>query len=120
MIEISERKMGICALFISITGISLLFFLTLYGGPKAIPISLIQFQEKDAIVGFSGMIESIRISDRSASMKVCDVECVTVMVFSSQYNPYLFEEGQGVFVVGKVREYKGTKTVSASKISIVE
>lgn len=118
--EISEREIGIFALFISIIGITLLFFLTYYNVPRAIPVSSIQFQEKDSIVGFSGRVDSVKINDGSATLKVCDGECVTVVAFSSQYSPYLFEKGQLLFVVGKVGEYNGVKTVSASRISVVE
>lgn len=103
------------SLLCSVTGLILLFVISLFADYEEVSISELEDSEfKD--VRITGEIISVRELDNLALMEVAEIKSVKVVVFDKRMLKY--SVGEKVSVTGERREYKGRPEIIAEGIKL--
>lgn len=94
-------------LFLSLLGLLLLFFISYNDKELEFDVLL----EEDDVVFLKGEVISLNNVSTFTLLKIANE--VDIMVFDE----IELNEGTDIFVVGKIREYKGSKQILATKIT---
>src|SRR3989344_6623611 len=107
---ISDKRLALAALALSLLGLLILFFYAQSLQPKHTSIGALAGEQEGTFVEVIGRISSASSRGGSVFIRLCEFsDCIAVFVPGPQadalkLNPYLLKQGDGLVVRGTVKE----------------
>jgi len=110
--EIDEKRIALAAAVFAVAGIALLFFLS--ETPREASVAEALVAPANSYLGISGTAQNITAD----KFYLCQQKLCIGMKKGGLVSAQLVAEGSGLHVLGRVKEYKGSKYFEAEKIDI--
>ena len=110
--EIDEKKIALAAAVFAVTGIALFFFLS--ETPREASVAEALVAPANSYFSLSGVAQNVTAD----KFYLCQHELCISMKKGGLVSAQLVTEGSGLLVLGRVKEYKGSRYFEAERIEV--
>ena len=110
-----EKALLRIAIFGSVFGVILLFFISTQVETKEIDINEIEEADNGESLRFKGVVTAVSDLNETKILTIAQLEKINVVVFNENSR---FYKGDYVEIEGKIDEYNGDKNIIADKITL--
>ena len=109
--RLDEKKVVLAASVFAVAGIALLFFMS--ETPKIASVAEALVAQENTLVEIRGYAANVT----SEKFSLCERLCISVRS-SGIPSAQLLDDGRGAIVLGRVKEYRGSRYLEAEKIGL--